>query len=121
VETAEKAFGEGIAEHEIDYRFSLANERTYLAWVRTALALVAGGIAAAKALDFHHSYLRWLVAAPPIVAGAALVLEARSRWGKYERLMRAGRQLPVGHRLRSIALVLAAYGLVALIAVVLDR
>ncbi|GAM70385.1 inner membrane protein [Vibrio sp. JCM 19236] len=28
-----------------DYRFSLANERTYLAWIRTALALLAGAIA----------------------------------------------------------------------------
>src|SRR5438552_3901781 len=45
-----------------DYRFSLANERTYLAWIRTALALVAAGVAAAKALDFHHELARWLVA-----------------------------------------------------------
>ena len=28
-----------------DYRFSLANERTLLAWLRTALALIAGGVA----------------------------------------------------------------------------
>ena len=27
---------------ELDYRYSLANERTYLAWVRTGLALIAG-------------------------------------------------------------------------------
>src|SRR5213596_2291418 len=29
---------------EPDYRFSLANERTFLAWIRTALALLAGGV-----------------------------------------------------------------------------
>ena len=28
---------------EPDYRFTLANERTFLAWVRTALGLLAGG------------------------------------------------------------------------------
>ena len=31
--------------HEPDVRFSLANERTFLAWIRTALALLAGGVA----------------------------------------------------------------------------
>jgi putative membrane protein len=28
-----------------DHRFSLANERTFLAWIRTSLALLAGGVA----------------------------------------------------------------------------
>jgi putative membrane protein len=30
---------------EPDYRFSLANERTFLAWIRTALAILASGVA----------------------------------------------------------------------------
>ena len=34
----------GVGE-EPDYRFTLANERTFLAWIRTALALAAGGLA----------------------------------------------------------------------------
>jgi len=34
-----------------DYRFSLANERTFLAWIRTSLALAAGGLGAASLLD----------------------------------------------------------------------
>ena len=34
-----------------DYRFTLANERTFLAWIRTALALSAGGLAALTILD----------------------------------------------------------------------
>lgn len=36
---------------EPDYRFSLANERTFLAWIRTALSLAAGGLGAASLLD----------------------------------------------------------------------
>ena len=35
---------------EPDYRFTLANERTFLAWIRTALALVAGGLGAVSLL-----------------------------------------------------------------------
>ena len=106
---------------EIDYRFSLANERTYLAWIRTALALIAGGIAAAKGLTFQHEWARWTIAAPPVVIGAALVIEAMSRWRLYERTMREGAALPVGRRLRPIAAVLCVYALIALLAVVLDR
>jgi putative membrane protein len=33
------------AEREPDYRFTLANERTFLAWQRTALGLLAAAVA----------------------------------------------------------------------------
>jgi inner membrane protein YidH len=113
---------EGDAEGtDVDYRFSLANERTYLAWIRTALASVAGGIAAAKALPFHHESVRWLISAPPIIAGSLLGLEAVSRWRRYEQSMRAQTRLPVGHRMKLIAIGLAAYALIALLAVILDH
>ena len=36
-----------------DYRFSLANERTFLAWIRTSLGFFAGGLAI-------YGYIRWL-------------------------------------------------------------
>jgi len=105
---------------DIDYRFSLANERTFLAWIRTSLALVAGGIAAAKALDFHHDVWRWAVAGPPILAGALLAADATVRWRTYEDAMRAGRRLPVGRGLRAFGLALCAYALIALAASALD-
>jgi uncharacterized membrane protein YidH (DUF202 family) len=42
----------GEQPHEVgqhpDYRFTLANERIFLAWIRTSLALVAGGIAVVR-------------------------------------------------------------------------
>jgi putative membrane protein len=105
---------------EVDHRFSLANERTYLAWIRTALALVAGGIAAAKALNFDHEVWRWVVAAPPVLAGALLAAEAPARWRRYEDAMRAGRPLPVGRGMAAVGLALALYAVVALIAAALD-
>jgi putative membrane protein len=106
---------------DVDYRFSLANERTYLAWIRTALASVAGGIAAAKALHFHHQSVRWLIACPPIVAGSLVGLEAAARWHRYEQAMRAKVPLPVGQRMKLIAFGLAAYALIALLAVVVGH
>ena len=105
----------------LDYRFSLANERTFLAWIRTALALLAGGIAAAKALDFEHETWRWVIAAPPIVAGALLAADAPARWRRYEQAMRAGRPLPIGRgTAAALGLGLAIYGALALTATVLD-
>jgi len=38
---------------EPDVRFTLANERTYLAWIRTSLALIGGGLAAIQLIDFQ--------------------------------------------------------------------
>jgi putative membrane protein len=103
-----------------DPRFSLANERTYLAWIRTALALVAAGLLAAKAVDFHHEALRWVVAVPPVVVGAAMALEARRRWRSYERAMRAGEPLPAGRSIGLVSALLAAYAVVVLAVIVVD-
>jgi putative membrane protein len=105
---------------EIDYRFSLANERTFLAWIRTALALVAGGVAAAKALDFNHDVWRWVIAGPPMLAGALLALDARARWRRYEDAMRARRPLPAGRGIKLIGAALAVYAVVALVVAALD-
>lgn len=105
---------------ELDYRFSLANERTYLAWVRTALALVAGGIAAAKALNFEHDLARWLVAAPPVLGGVLLAAMAPRRMHAYERAMRSDRSLPVGGHPALLAVGLAAYGVLALVVSAVD-
>jgi putative membrane protein len=107
-------------DSSLDYRFSLANERTFLAWIRTALALLAGGVAAAKALEFHHPLWRWVVAGPPILAAGLLALDATVRWRTYETAMRSGRRLPVGRGLRLFGFALAAYAILAVIASALD-
>ncbi len=105
---------------DTDPRYSLANERTYLAWIRTSLALVAVGLVAATAIEFEHDVLRWVVAIPPIVGGAALALEARLRWRVYERAMRAGNPLPAGRSIGIVSALVAAYAVVVLVAAVLD-
>ena len=71
-----------------DPRFTFANERTFLAWNRTALALIAAGLAAAQFLHFNLHGLRLLIAVPLIVLGAALALASYLHWEDSERAMR---------------------------------
>ncbi|OII60525.1 hypothetical protein BJP40_09910 [Streptomyces sp. CC53] len=97
-----------------DYRFSLANERTFLAWLRTGLALVGGGFA----VDQFLPDLRWGVrvglALTLIGAGALCAVRAVNHWVRCERAMRRGEDLPVS---RFPALLGAAVALVAAVMV----
>jgi putative membrane protein len=79
---------------EPDYRFSFANERTFLAWIRTALALIAGGVAL-DAVDLDvPTGLQHGVAAAVVVLGLGCAVAAWWRWANAERAMRRGRPLP---------------------------
>jgi putative membrane protein len=91
---------------EPDPRFTLANERTFLAWIRTGLALTAGGVALeALALNIHHG---WRLAASILLltAGASTPVLAWFGWRRTERAMRLGQPLPS----TPIALVLSLVG-----------
>ncbi|MBT2480348.1 DUF202 domain-containing protein [Streptomyces sp. ISL-94] len=98
-----------------DYRFSLANERTFLAWIRTALALVGGGFA----VDQFLPDLRWGVrvgmAFALLAVGAACALRAVNHWVRCERAMRRGEDLPVS---RFPVVLSAGVGLVAVVMLV---
>lgn len=76
-----------------DPRFTWANERTFLAWNRTALALIAAGLAAAQFLHFNLHGLRLIVAIPLIVLGAVLALASYLHWEDSERAIRLKRPL----------------------------
>ncbi|WP_412540657.1 DUF202 domain-containing protein [Longispora sp. K20-0274] len=78
-----------------DYRFSLANERTFLAWLRTALALVGGGLAAAQFVTTPAApYVRTVVAVVLLLLGGGCALRAVDHWIRCERAMRTGKDLP---------------------------
>lgn len=81
---------------EPDPRFTLANERTFLAWIRTALALLASGIAVeAFTLGlFTPNTKRALVVG---LLGLSLIvsLSAFWRWLSVERALRQQAPLPV--------------------------
>jgi putative membrane protein len=107
-------------DREPDYRFSLANERTLLAWARTALGLEAAGLGVVRF-------------APPLsggreLLGAALVaLGGLAAWNGYrrfvavDRAMRAGARLPASPAPLALTASLAALAAVVVLLLVADR
>lgn len=87
-----------------DYRFSLANERTFLAWIRTALGLLAGGVAVLALLgDVGHPAVRTAIGAALLVLAVLLPPLAYRRWAATERALRTGESLPEPGLLRLVA------------------
>lgn len=79
---------------EPDPRFSLANERTFLAWVRTSLALLAAGVAL-EALPVPVSAgFRLASAIVFVVLGLLAAVQAWVGWFRTERAMRDVQALP---------------------------
>ena len=76
------------AGEEPDPRFSLANERTFLAWIRTSLALLAAGVAL-EGLDLAlQPGLRFAASVVLVVLGLLTPLQAWRGWARDERAMR---------------------------------
>nr|WP_245192356.1 DUF202 domain-containing protein [Arthrobacter pigmenti] len=81
---------------EPDPRFTLANERTFLAWIRTSLALMAGGIAVeAFTADIFVPALRTTLAVLLLLLAMIIAAVACFRWLNVERAMRHGSPLPL--------------------------
>ncbi len=80
---------------EPDYRLTLANERTFLAWIRTSLALLAGGIALNEvAGPFSTETTRTLLAVAAVALSLVLAVSSYVRWWQVQHAMRRGRPLP---------------------------
>jgi putative membrane protein len=81
---------------EPDPRFTFANERTFLAWSRTALALVVAGLAIVQLLPPFPGVPagRHLLGVPLIVLGAVLEVVAYAEWVGNQRALRRGEPLP---------------------------
>jgi putative membrane protein len=82
-------------DEEPDVRFTYANERTFLAWNRTALALIATGVAATQLLPkLDLSWGRRLLGLPLIALGAVVAAQSFRTWRANQRAMRRGEPLP---------------------------
>jgi putative membrane protein len=79
---------------EPDARFTLANERTFLAWIRTSLALIAAGVALEALVPGMQPGFRLAASIVLIVAGIATPIQAWLGWLSVERALREARPLP---------------------------
>jgi putative membrane protein len=105
------------AGEDPDPRFSLANERTFLAWVRTALALLAGAVALFSLGVPEHRVAREGLVVALMVLGIATVVMAAVRWMRTEHAMRTRGPLPPLFSGLVMSAGLAVVGLVLLVAV----
>ncbi len=105
--------------HTPDYRFSLANERTFLAWIRTGLALLGGGLGVAAFVPpLRWNHIREAIAIVLVVFGAAVAIRAVDHWARCERAIRLGLPLPRS-RFPAILALTVATGAVVILAVIL--
>ncbi|MCB1286297.1 DUF202 domain-containing protein [Mycolicibacterium sp.] len=79
-----------------DYRFTLANERTFLAWLRTGLALLAGAVALASLVhNFGPKPMRITITVLLLALSLVVTVGAYVRWDRAERALRENRPLPI--------------------------
>jgi putative membrane protein len=103
------------AEIEPDYRFTLANERTFLAWQRTSLGLLAAAVALIQLVPelaipgARHTLGVVLAALAILTSGMGLL-----RWHQADRAMRRGLPLPRHPTPGYLALGLLLIGIIAL-------
>ena len=99
-----------------DVRFSYANERTFLAWNRTALALIGVGLAVANLLPpFTVAGGRRIIALPLIALGGLVSIVSLREWVANERAMRIGRSLPRSRLPLLLAMVIAVVAVAAVV------
>ncbi|GII78722.1 hypothetical protein Sru01_37040 [Sphaerisporangium rufum] len=80
---------------EPDPRFTLANERTFLTWLSTSLALSAGGVAmAAVPRGIFEPWVRTLLAVVLVLLSALAAALSYPRWREVQRALRREAPIP---------------------------
>jgi putative membrane protein len=103
-------------DHEPDVRFTYANERTFLAWNRTSLALIATGVAATQLLPkLQVEWGRRLLGLPLIALGAVVAAESLRQWRANQRAMRRGEPLPRSWMPLILTIGIVAVGVIAVV------
>jgi putative membrane protein len=105
-----------MPEPDPDPRFTMANERTFLAWNRTALAFIGGGLAAHQLLHAGRAG-RLLIAVPLIVLGGVVGVAGYYRWRVAEDAIREGRPLGESRLPKLLAVVFVLLAVASLVLV----
>lgn len=104
-----------------DPRFTLANERTFLAWVRTSLALLAAGLAVGELLRSRPEAQRLALGIPLVLLAAVLAFTSFGRWERTERALRLGTTLPYPAASRIVAIGVGVISVAAVVVLLLGR
>ena len=107
---------------EPDARFTFANERTFLAWNRTALALVVAGLAIAQLLPPFPGvpFGRHLLGVPLICLGAIVSVAGYLEWRRDQRALRLGQPLPPSLLPRILAVSISGIAVAATVVMLLS-
>ena len=105
-----------------DPRFTFANERTFLAWSRTALALVVAGLGVVQLLPPFPGvpWGRHVLGVPLIVFGALVAVTAYREWTKSQWAMRHGQPLPRSVMPVIMAVIIAAMAVASAVVVLVS-
>jgi putative membrane protein len=107
---------DGAIGHDPDVRFSYANERTFLAWIRTALGLITAGLAITQLLPpFDFAGGRRVIGLPLIALGVIIAIMSLANWRANEHAMRAGLPMPRSPLPAIAAIVVSVVAVVALV------
>jgi len=109
----------GVGE-EPDARFSFANERTFLAWIRTGLGFVTAAVAVTALVALKPELRLEAVIASLVLAvcGVACGISAFLGWARNERQLRLSKPLPSSPVMPLLVIVMVIVAVIAVVLVV---
>src|SRR3954451_23395766 len=113
--------GDAQMDPEPDVRFSYANERTFLAWMRTSLGLITAGLAITQLLPpFDMPGGRRLIGLPLIAMGTIIAVVSLRKWTANEAAMRRGLPPPRSPLPLITAVVISIVAVIGVILVIVE-
>ena len=104
-----------------DVQLSFANERTFLAWERTALGLITAGLAITQLLpSFDFPGGRRLIGLPLIGLGILIASVSYWEWRRNQDAIRHDRPLPVSHLPLIVAIVVSVVAILGFVLVIVE-